>query len=728
METQVRTPQNVFTQPQRLVVPMFQRPYVWNEESQWEPLWLDVIRMAERLLAEPNGKRHPHFLGAVVLQQVQKPTGLMQERTIIDGQQRLTTLQLFLDAMRCELTRASILPSALRLRPLVVNDQAFCSSSEDRLKVWPTNRDRTVFQAVMGKDPAVSYESLGHKGERLLEAHKYFSDQVHTWLKGSNGDGLQARATALETVMRDLLQMVVIDLTAEENAQEIFETLNARGAQLSSADLIKNFVFQRLLEKKGDVQAAYDAHWKEFETGFWEAQISVGRLLYPRSAIFLNHWLIAKTGEEVVAREVFTRFKRYADQESKLPMAELLSQLHSASLVYRNFVTASAQSGAIDMLGLFGYRTGILESEVIKPLVLFMRDPQETPVPESQIAKAIGAIESWMVRRMLVRATTKNYNLAIAEMISLLRRSGRANVGDSVETFLRTQTSESRYWPDDDEVRKELMTLQAYRRLRRGRLRMILEAIEDHKRGWKHAKAGLGGQRVPRGEYAIEHIMPRKWVTHWPLQPGTVEADREAVIHTLGNLTLLTGKLNSKVSNAAWLGNEGKREGLEAHDVLILNRELLKSAEKSWTEDDIRKRTRSIIDGVLEIWPVPAGHKSGVIREERPRAHRKIHLGDLIGAGLLTPGMSLFPKRKKHATRIATLLPDGRVEVDGVIYSNAREAASKIVGRPTNGWSFFLIDQAGGKSLRAVRRDYFSALALEAEDDDGDEGDDQANN
>jgi uncharacterized protein with ParB-like and HNH nuclease domain len=103
VETQVRTPQMVFMQPQRLVVPLFQRPYVWNEENQWEPLWDDVTRVANRVLDRPMDRQHPHFLGAVVLQQAQKQTGTMQERTIIDGQQRLTTLQLLLDALHAEL-------------------------------------------------------------------------------------------------------------------------------------------------------------------------------------------------------------------------------------------------------------------------------------------------------------------------------------------------------------------------------------------------------------------------------------------------------------------------------------------------------------------------------------------------------------------------------------------------------------------------------------------------
>ncbi len=103
METQVRTPQTVFMHPQRLVVPLFQRPYVWNQENQWEPLWNDVVRVTDRIIRHPHDKHYPHFLGAVVLQQVQNAVGTMQERTIIDGQQRLTTLQLLFDALHAEL-------------------------------------------------------------------------------------------------------------------------------------------------------------------------------------------------------------------------------------------------------------------------------------------------------------------------------------------------------------------------------------------------------------------------------------------------------------------------------------------------------------------------------------------------------------------------------------------------------------------------------------------------
>src|SRR5207237_1010830 len=107
-------PQMIFMQPQRLIVPLFQRPYVWSRDNQWEPLWNDVARVAERVLGQPSSKHYPHFLGAVVLQQTQSATGLMQERTIIDGQQRLTTLQLLLDALHAELLSVEATAPALQ--------------------------------------------------------------------------------------------------------------------------------------------------------------------------------------------------------------------------------------------------------------------------------------------------------------------------------------------------------------------------------------------------------------------------------------------------------------------------------------------------------------------------------------------------------------------------------------------------------------------------------------
>ena len=545
--------------------------------------------------------------------------------------------------------------------------------------------------------------------------------QAREWLSSKGPEHIVARAHAIETVVRDLLQVVVIDLGADENAQEIFETLNARGAQLTAADLIKNFVFQRLLEFGDAVEKAYEKHWRDFESAFWEKEISVGRMRYARSSIFLNHWLISQTGEEVVAREVFSRFKRYAFELNE-PMGILLARIDRAAHLYRDFVQSGcANFGPINHLGLFAYRTSVLESEVIKPLVLYLLDPEQSAIAGAQVKKALGAVESWMVRRMLVRATTKNYNQVVAEIITCLKEGKRATAGDAIETFLASQTSASRYWPDDQEIHDELRVLPAYRRLGRGRLRMVLEAIEDHRRGWCDGQAALGADRVPRGKFAIEHIMPRNWATHWPLPDGAKsEGERDALIHTIGNLTLLTSRLNAKVSNGPWLGDCGKRHGLEAHDVLVLNRELLKGAGDSWTDAGIRNRSDDLSKYIIEIWPAPEGHRSGFTHENVRHTH-KVDLSDLLSADCIQAGALLTPRRKTFAHSIATLLPDGRLDVNGAVFASPSEAAKGITGTATNGWWFFLVDTQARRSLKDLRLEYLESITAELDEDDADD-------
>jgi hypothetical protein len=715
----------VFMPPQRLIVPLFQRPYVWNEDNQWEPLWNDVKQVARRLLENPAATQHPHFLGAVVFQQVQNPTGNMQVRTIIDGQQRLTTLQLLLDALHAELLAAGAEQQAKRVETLVMNAEPFWEHPEDRFKVWPTNRDRPAFNAVMAADLPVDYAAIEQRDSKIVQAHEYFAARAREWLLVDE-ENVQARATAVERTVRELIQMVVIDLSADENAQEIFETLNARGAQLTAADLIKNFIFQRLTETRADVEAAYDQYWKDFETGFWETEVSSGRLRHQRSSLFLSHWLIAKTGEEIPAREVFKRFKQYADFESDVTMIELLGQLSRAGRTYRSFSNwAERKTGAIDQLGLFAYRTGIMEIDAVKPLVLHLLDPDESAIPEEQASKALRSVESWLVRRMLTRAPSKSYSQAIAELITHIRKTGRQVAGDAVESYLMDHSGANMYWPDNDEVRDQLSSLAVYRRLSRGRLRMVLEAIEDYERGWHGSKSGLGGERVARGQYAIEHVLPRKWQPHWPLPVDQTAAGRDAIIDTLGNLTLLMGRLNSKISNSAWAGRSAKREALQAHDVLMLNRRLLERAGDQWSDELIRKRTDRLIDVIIEAWPVPEGHKVRTDRAER-RPARKVELADVLGAALIEEGATLYARGRRAAGRTATVLSDGALDVDGVRYESPSGAARAVSGQIVNGWGFWLVDPKSKRTLHDLWREYVDGRDVDTEDEDiaDDESDD----
>src|SRR5262245_58126002 len=108
---------------------------------------------------------------------------------------------------------------AARLEPLIVNAQAFCRHKEDRFKVWPTNRDRPAFNKVMEAPSPVEYEKLEHRSSRMAKAHQFFAQQCREWLSADGPEMVNAKAEAIEKSARELLQIVVIDLTATENAQ-----------------------------------------------------------------------------------------------------------------------------------------------------------------------------------------------------------------------------------------------------------------------------------------------------------------------------------------------------------------------------------------------------------------------------------------------------------------------------------------------------------------------------
>ena len=719
MKTDTYTPADIFTAQQRLLVPLFQRPYVWNQELQWEPMWRDIKRVLARYMAQPDAPHQPHFLGAVVVQQVQNPIGEMQRRTVIDGQQRLTTLQLMFDAIHAQLESLGAKRPAGRLRKLIENDEDSCNQPEDKFKVWPTNKDRPAFYEVLAAPFPVDYENLKYSKSKMALAHRFFSESAREWLLENGEVEAQQRAEVLDLCCRELLQIVVIDLAANEDAQEIFETLNARGAVLTAADLIKNFVFQRLSEKKVDVEDAYLKFWKDFETPFWEKEINYGRVRFQRSSLFINHWLVAKTGEEILNREIFSSFKNYADYESKMSMVEVLEQIHEAATSYKEvFDAADTKEGLLSRVELFTYRLNSMELDVLRPILIALIDPAEKEIPQDQLEKAVSVIESWIVRRLLVRATNKAYNKLVVEMVRIVNKD-RSNAGTKLEKFFAEQRSNSSYWPDDAEVKNYLSTRQIYRNLYRSRIRMILEAVEDHKRGWIGKEESKSGVRVKRGSYTIEHIMPQKWQAHWPLGNQT-EEEREEDIQTIGNLTLLTTKLNASVSNGPWTA---KSVELTKHDVLLMNKQIQEIGEIGWNEALIEARTASLIQTLVEIWPVPTGHKSVVVMESNEK-QVKIEVIDLISAGLVSAGQTLYPRQPSVSGQTAQILDDGRISVDGEVFDSLSMATYKVVKNGQNGWTFWRLDEKTKQNMSDLRKQYRDIIGEEDGEDVSEEIDD----
>ena len=505
MEVKLRNLTRLFVHPAQYEIPRFQRPYVWSRDRQWVPLWDDVQHTAERIMAARRGgspQPQPHFMGALVLQQIPNVSGSLARRIVVDGQQRLTTLQLLLDAAQEVFEGRGIDDPAARLEDLVLNQRKYRGGNADNaFKVWPTDSDQESFRHAM-----VNGLSGGEwTDSRIVKAHEFFKDQIDQWIgegEGLDGD-MTDRAEALEKALSHLLELVVIDLRSSDNPHIIFETLNARGTPLRQSDLMKNMILHEA-EKTG---VANEVAWP-FEGAWWDQDIRQGRLYRPRIDVFLNYWLVMRALREVGATDIFSSFRRYYEGGEHGTIGDVAADIASVGSAYRRL-----EVGELDRAWTaFAYRWKAMQAAVVTPVLLWLLSSEAEP---GQVFKALKALESYLVRRMVCRMTTRGYNRVFVDLLRRLEQAGPATAGDAVIEFLGEREAYGTIWPNDNLALDAISTKPLYRLLTRGRLRMVLEGIEHELRTTK-----AEGGAVPT-ELTIEHIMPRSWRGVWPEpEPG----------------------------------------------------------------------------------------------------------------------------------------------------------------------------------------------------------------
>ncbi|MGO1543625.1 MAG: GmrSD restriction endonuclease domain-containing protein [Gulosibacter sp.] len=697
METFKRTPLQLFNLPQNFVIPLFQRPYVWKENEQWEPLWNDIRRVTELRIAEPDS-HSTHFLGAVVIQSHEAQSRRLTTWNVIDGQQRLTTLQIIADATCALLEDASEIRLSGQLERLTHNDEIYVEEGESRLKVRHLNKDRDSFDEVMSAEPPVDHGELRFSDTQIVAAHRYFSTVVGQWLGPKDSEGFSIKAKELTDVLLDGLQLVSIELEASENSQEIFETLNARGTPLTAADLIRNFVFQRLAAEGSDTAKAYREDWP-FETKFWTREVSVGRTRVTRSSLFLNQWLVARTGEEISPQSTFARFKSYVELEAEQNMADLLPEIKVQAQQYESWTEAADRPGGdLNPTEMAVYRMQASGVELLKPLLIWLHQPGKI-LGDDVIALVIRAVESWVVRRQILRLSGSDLGRIVADIIAANSVAPSNELVDRVSNHLARLNVTSTYWPGDEEVQQALMTEPAYRRYPRARLRMMLEAAENQYR------SETKQPQIERKGYPIEHLLPRTWQETWPVDTPEKAEERQLRVHRLGNLTLLTSSLNSKVSNGPW---DSKRAALLDHNTITLTGRVVKRTEQfPWDEELIDERTIELVETLFKVWPVPKGHHGKVV-DPQTKAGDWVELKHLIEANLLTPGEKIAATHRDFKGVKAAVAQNGSIELDGKRFSTPSAAARYLRKSPTNGWYFWAKED--GRRLRDLRADFQNAM------------------
>ena len=570
-------------------IPQFQRPYAWGEE-QWSLLWSDVRKIADRILdGQANDDLLPHFMGAIVLQDRKTPFDEVNQVLVVDGQQRLTTLQLLIKAMQNAFaTSLSDVSKFDELEKFLWNDDSRTGNDpRNATKIRQSNAlDQEEFQDVI-RDSI--NENRPHRS--MAKAYAYFQKEVYDWINKDTAN-LSVRANALFRTLTEYLKVATIILDSGEKPHFIFEVLNTRGEPLKQADHIKNTVMYEA-DVVDDERKARQL-WSMFEDDWWRREDGRGRDPQIYLDRFLNYWTIMRISENVTMRQVAAEFRAYIEKE-KRPIDDIARDIREAGRIYRNIVK-NQQPGIEPFLE----RIKTMEIGVIMPPLLWLYTQE---INEEERQKSIRALESYLVRRMLCNLGSQGLNRLFIEMMKSLESNKEQRADKTVIEFLKGQDVENRMWPDDNRVMNSLtsrpMPGNAARR------KMVFEAIETS------IASTLSEPLGSTKELTVEHILPQRWKEgNWPLSSDIedktdAEKARNEFVNLIGNLTLSTKELNSTMSNRSW---EDKKERLHNHSRLFLNKNLLDNHPDVWDEAAIEKRSQEMAQKAIDIWP----HADGI--------------------------------------------------------------------------------------------------------------------
>ncbi len=608
MQAHTKSIFDLFEQTRRYVVPLFQRQYVWSAERQLEPLWEDVLDKVEDRLAgrEPD----PHFLGAIVLSQITSFGEELLAHDIIDGQQRLTTFQILLAAIRHLMQErgepsmaANLIHFTRNLGPMEFAAEAY--------KVWPTAADqgflKTVLDARGREDVEKVHPPTYHRKKlqprpAIIEAYLYFYDAIAAFLDEAGLKTVTERLKAIHQVLYKSMLIVSIELEGRDDPQVIFETLNARGEPLLPSDLLRNFIFLRASRKNEQAKELYGKYWAPFDstqdrTGgyFWKVEERQGRNKRARLDLFMQHFLVLKTEKEVNLTKLYQTYKTWITATG--PYTSVEAELVDLATHARTFATFF-DSKSDSRMGQFLDRLRLIDTSTVYPLLLLLG---QSSLAQSELDGIAADLESYLIRRYVCQLTIKNYNQFFPALIKHLRTAGVTR--ESLEGFLLDPTGDAGRWPRDDEFRKAWLDRQVYTGREARRVEMILRALEAAMHTAMQEKVKIVS------DLTVEHVMPQSWYENWPLSdsPSAVSDDdspealrRDRALHTLGNLTLLTQELNSSVSNA---GFAARRAEIVKQSTLLLNAYF--QDRTAWDVDSIEERGRHLFELACVVWPHP---------------------------------------------------------------------------------------------------------------------------
>lgn len=558
------------------IIPFFQRPYVWKIED-CENLLEDIVSTYE------EGKTNPqkeHFIGTVITKINPSSTQMAAKYNLVDGQQRMTTFCLVIKALANSVDK-SVEGANYLIKN--INSSLFYEDAYGKIhyRIIHNRLDKQSFDLVMQSDSDTVIDNTSNSS-KIVETYLFFKNKFKDF---SNEEILALNITILHKF--PAINMV---LDHNDDEQEIFDTINSLGVKLTTSELLKNHIFN-----DKETQELYKEFWEDiFESDeetvkFWNTKKTAGRVYRENIDVLLYCYLLIEKEKDVSLEHLFKDYKAWLKDKSFQEKKEFLQTLKTYAEIYFALPSGTQLNNLrfSDIEKRFFHIIEHLNITTIYPLILFIYK-NITDVSERE--KCLILLESYLVRRSVCKLTTKNYNNLFISLIKQLKENKTLDLKDKLAEILSGYADDTSRFPNDDEFKtgfaNSVFTNQYAKEI------LFIITLYDVNTVLNDVTA-LSSQA-----FSVEHMMPKKWQTNWPAALTPEETNiRNHKLLTLGNLTIITINLNSKLRNSAW---SVKKNILSQYSSLPLTTRYTSNSD--WNEEAIINRANDLYTTALIIW------------------------------------------------------------------------------------------------------------------------------
>jgi len=545
-------------------IPVYQRNYDWTLKE-CSQLLDDIKRIG-------TNNDNAHFIGSIVYvhDDVYSATSV-KELTVIDGQQRLTTITLIYNALYrlAKQMNNKMLVSEI-FETYLTNK--FAPESE-KLKLKPTENNKEALRFILNSDENDEF-SGGYS--RIIDNYNYFKSRI-------NEDNY-------ETILNGLSKLVFVDIALDrtkDNPQRIFESLNSTGLDLSQADLIRNYILMGL--KQQEQNNIYKDYWEVIEQNAKDEMTNTSMV-----SDFIRDFLTLKNKEIPNKKDVYFKFKQKYPTTTVEELEIVLLELKSLVKFYNKLLNPQKESD-VEIRKQLKY-INQLEINVAYPFLMKVYEDYSNQIIDKQMFIAVlELIQSFAWRRFIVSLPTNALNKIF---MGLYEKVDKDNYLYSLQLSLLQRTGAARF-PKNTEVTNSLKEKDVYNIKSKNRI-YLLERLENFQN--TEPVVIESNEKI-----TIEHIFPQNPDPKWKFELGEEEYIfiKENYLNTIGNITL-SGN-NGKLSNKSFIEKremniDGGEQGYK-FSRLWLNRDL--KEKEVWNKIEIENRTKAITERFLKIWQYP---------------------------------------------------------------------------------------------------------------------------